>query len=118
MLQKPRPSTPTFFSLKELSVSILHGLVITAGMLLLYQYALAQSYGEGLTRSMVFIALLAANVCLTLVNRSFRQSIWTTIRYKNNLVPMIIGITVLLSVLIFLIPDVTSFFSLAQVNFS
>lgn len=118
LLQKPRPFTSTFFSLKELSVSILQGLVITAGMLLLYQYALAQSYDESLTRSMVFIALLAANVCLTLVNRSFRHSIWTTIRYQNNLVPMIIGITVLLSVLIFLIPDVTRFFNLAQVNFS
>ncbi|MDR6804814.1 Ca2+-transporting ATPase [Dyadobacter sp. BE34] len=116
LLQKPRPFTSTFFSLKELSVSILQGLVITAGMLLLYQYALAQSYDERLTRSMVFIALLAANVCLTLVNRSFRHSIWTTIRYKNNLVPMIIGITVVLSVLIFLIPDVTRFFSLAQVS--
>lgn len=102
LLQKPRPFTSTFFSLKELSVSILQGLVITAGMLLLYQYALVQSYDESLTRSMVFIALLAANVCLTLVNRSFRHSIRTTIRYKNNLVPMIIGITVLLSVLIFL----------------
>lgn len=117
LLQKPRPFTSTFFSLKELSVSILQGLVITAGMLLLYQYALARSYDENLTRSMVFIALLAANVCLTLVNRSFRHSIWTTIRYKNNLVPMIIGTTVVLSVLIFAIPDVTRFFSLAPVNF-
>ncbi|MET7257330.1 cation-translocating P-type ATPase [Dyadobacter fermentans] len=118
LLQKPRPFTSTFFSLKELSVSILQGLVITAGMLLLYQYALAQSYDESLTRSMVFIALLAANVCLTLVNRSFRHSIRTTIRYKNNLVPMIIGITILLSVLIFLVPDIARFFSLAQVNVS
>ncbi|PSL33813.1 cation-translocating P-type ATPase [Dyadobacter jiangsuensis] len=116
LLQKPRPFTSTFFSLKELSVSILQGLVITAGMLVLYQYALTQSYDENLARSMVFIALLAANVCLTLVNRSFRHSIWTTIRYKNNLVLLIIGITVVLSVLIFLIPDVTRFFSLAPVN--
>ena len=67
---------------------------------------------------MVFIGLLAANVCLTLVNRSFRHPIWKTIRYKNNLVPMIIGITVILSVLIFLIPGVTRFFSLERVNFS
>ncbi len=118
LLQKPRPFTSTFFSLKELSVSIVQGLAITAGMLLLYQYALTQSYSESLTRSMVFIGLLAANVCLTLVNRSFRHPIWKTIRYKNNLVPMIIGITVILSVLIFLIPGVTRFFSLERVNFS
>jgi len=118
LLQKPRPFTATFFSLKELSVSILQGVVITAGMLLLYQYAVMQSYDESLTRSMVFIGLLSANIFLTLINRSFSHSLFTTLRYKNNLVPMIIGITILLSVLIFVIPGVTRFFSLETVNVS
>jgi Ca2+-transporting ATPase len=116
LLQKPRPFTSTFFSFKELSVSIIQGLMITAGMLLIYQYAVSKGYDEQLTRSMVFIGLLSANIFLTLANRSFSHSIFTTLRYKNNLVPMIIGITVLLSVLIFIIPDVTRFFSLEPVN--
>jgi len=118
LLQKPRPFTSTFFSLKELSVSILQGLVITAGMLLLYQYAVMQAYNEAFTRSMVFIGLLSANIFLTLVNRSFSHSIFTTLRYKNNLVPMIIGTTILLSTLIFTIPGITRFFSLETVNLS
>ncbi len=118
LLQKPRPFTSTFFSLKELFVSILQGIVITAGMLLLYQYAVMHSYDEALTRSMVFIGLLAANIFLTLINRSFSHSIFTTLRYKNDLVPMIIGITILLSVLIFIIPGVNRFFSLQTVNLS
>ncbi len=116
LLQKPRPFTDTFFSLKELSVSILQGLMITAGMLLLYHYAVMKSYDEALTRSMVFIGLLAANIFLTLINRSFTHSVITTLRYKNNLVPMIIGITILLSVLIFILPGVNRFFSLELVN--
>jgi Ca2+-transporting ATPase len=116
LLQKPRPFTDTFFSLKELSVSILQGLMITAGMLLLYHYAVMKSYDEALTRSMVFIGLLAANIFLTLINRSFTHSVITTLRYKNNLVPMIIGITILLSVLIFILPGVNRFFSLEVVN--
>jgi Ca2+-transporting ATPase len=114
--QKPRALTSTFFSLKELSVSILQGLVITAGMLLIYQYALSRHYEENLTRSMVFIGLLSANIFLTLVNRSFRYSVFTTLRYKNNLVLMIISITVLLSVMIFTIPAVARFFSLDTVS--
>jgi Ca2+-transporting ATPase len=118
LLQKPRPFTSTFFSFKELSVSIIQGLMITAGMLLIYQYAVSKGYDEQLTRSMVFIGLLSANIFLTLINRSFRHSVFTTLRYKNNLVPMIIGITVLLSVLIFIIPDITRFFSLEPVNFT
>ena len=118
LLQKPRPFSSTFFSLKELSVSILQGVVITLGMLLLYQYAVMQSYDEALTRSMVFIGLLAANICLTLVNRSFTHSLFTTLRYKNNLVPIIIGITIVLSTLIFVIPPVTRFFSLEAITLS
>ncbi|WP_229216723.1 cation-translocating P-type ATPase [Dyadobacter sp. 3J3] len=116
LLQKPRPATSTFFNLKELSVSIVQGLVITIGMLLIYQFAVSNQYDESLTRSMVFIGLLSANVFLTLINRSFYYSVLTTLRYKNNLVTLIVGITVLLSVLIFVIPGVNRFFSLEAVN--
>lgn len=116
LLQKPRPFSATFFSLKELSVSMIQGLMITAGMLLLYQYAVMRSYNEALTRSMVFIGLLSANIFLTLINRSFTHSVFKTIRYKNKLVPMIIGITILLSILVFTIPGVNRFFSLSIVS--
>ena len=85
-------------------------------MLLLYQYAVMQSYDEALTRSMVFIELLAANIFLTLINRSLCHSVLTTLHYTNRLVPMIIGITALLSTLIFPIPSVTRFFSLGTLN--
>jgi len=116
LTQKPRPFTDTFFSLKELSVSILQGLVITSGMLIIYQYAVLNSFGEALTRSMIFAGLISANVTLTLVNRSFYYSVFTTLRYKNNLVTLIIGITIVLTALIFLIPGIAHFFSLSMPN--
>jgi Ca2+-transporting ATPase len=97
MAQKPRPFTSTFFNWHELTTSVIQGLAITAGTLLVYQYAVQQGLGEPRTRTMVFTVLVAANVFLTLVNRSFYYSIFTTIRYKNNLVPLIIGITLLIT---------------------
>ncbi|MBC7866473.1 MAG: HAD-IC family P-type ATPase, partial [Gloeobacteraceae cyanobacterium ES-bin-316] len=42
MQQKPRPFSTTFFNLKELATSILQGLIITAGTLTCYQYAVQQ----------------------------------------------------------------------------
>ena len=90
MTQKPRPFTTTFFNAKKLSTSILQGLMITAGTLLCYQYAVQQGFSEAHTRIMVFTTLIAANIFLTLVNRSFYYSIFTTMRYKNNLVLLII----------------------------
>ena len=105
MLQRPRPLNTTFFNWKELTTSIIQGLAITAATLLTYRYAISQGATEMLTRSMVFIGLISANVALTIVNRSFYYSLFTTIRYKNNLVLLIIITTMLLSaLLIYLTP--------------
>src|ERR1035437_8573544 len=61
MVQKPRPFTTSFFHWKELATSIIQGLLITAGTLSAYQYAVHQGYNEAITRTMVFCALIAAN---------------------------------------------------------
>jgi P-type Ca2+ transporter type 2C len=118
MLQKPRPFTTTFFNWKELATSILQGLVITAGTLTAYQYAVSQGYDEALTRTMVFTTLIAANIFLTLVNRSFYYSVFTTLAYKNNLVPLIIGITILISGLLLFVPPLTRFFQFERLSSS
>jgi Ca2+-transporting ATPase len=110
MEQKPSPLTFTFFNWKELSTSIVQGLAITAGTLFIYQYAVRHSYGEEETRTMVFITLITANIFLTLVNRSFYYSIFTTLRYKNSLVTVIIGATITLTTLLLYVPLFTNFF--------
>jgi Ca2+-transporting ATPase len=110
MVKDPRPFTTTFFKFRELVTSILQGLVITLGALLVYQYAVANGYTEATTRTMVFMVLIFANIFLTLVNRSFYYSILTTLKYKNRLVPLIIGITLILSLLLLYIPVFTRFF--------
>ena len=65
---------------------------------------------------MVFMVLISSNIFLTLVNRSFYYSIWTTLKYKNNLVPLIIGITVILSALLLFVPPLTRFFQFETLN--
>ncbi|WP_158976646.1 cation-translocating P-type ATPase [Cellulophaga sp. L1A9] len=117
MLQKPRLLTSTFFNIKELLTSIIQGLAITVGTLSIYQYALAQNNSEDTTRTMVFLVLIIANVCLTLINRSFYYSILTTLKYKNNLVPLIIAITLLITASLLFIPPLTSFFQFSRLSF-
>lgn len=113
MLQAPRPYSSTFFNGKELFTSILQGLAITAGTLSMYHYAVAQNFNEEMTRTMVFTTLITANIFLTLVNRSFFFSIFSTLRYKNNLVPLIIFSTVVITACLLFIPPLTTFFSFA-----
>ena len=118
MLQKPRPFTTTFFNWKELATSIIQGIVITAGTLCAYQYSVYQAFDEAHTRTMVFTVLIAANIFLTLVNRSFYYSIFTTLRYKNNMVLLIIAITIAITGLLLFVPPLTSFFEFKTLSIS
>lgn len=116
MSQKSRPFTTTFFNWKELSTSIIQGLVITLGTLFVYQYCVSLNYNEAMTRTMVFTCLVTANIFLTLSNRSFYYSIFTTIQYKNNLIPIITSITVIITALLLYLPPLTRFFELEHLN--
>tara|TARA_R110002074_G_scaffold167299_3_gene328345 strand:- start:17260 stop:19767 length:2508 start_codon:yes stop_codon:yes gene_type:complete len=110
MLKKPRPFSTTFFNYKELATSVLQGLAITLAALSVYQFSVSVGFSEPITRTMVFMVLIFANTFLTLVNRSFYYSIFTTLKYKNPLVPLIIGITLILSLILLYITPFTHFF--------
>jgi Ca2+-transporting ATPase len=117
MSQRPRPFTKTFFNFSELTASIVQGLTITLGALFIYQYSVTQLWSENTVRTMVFIVLVSANIFLTLINRSQHYSILKTLFYKNHLVPLIIGITIMMIVLILLIPQFCSFFEFEALSF-
>jgi Ca2+-transporting ATPase len=116
MLKMPRVLSKTFFNWKELNTSLIQGLLITAGSLSCYQYAVSQGFNEAITRTMVFTVLIAANIILTLVNRSFYYSIITTLPYKNNLVTLIIGSTITMTGLLIYIKPFADFFEFEQLN--
>ena len=119
MHQKPKLFTTTFFNWRELSISILQGLMITAGVLFIYQYSVFNQFDEASTRTMSFLVLMAANIFLTLINRSFYYSIFTTLRYKNNMILIIIFITIAILGLILFVKPLTDFFefnTLSPVN--
>lgn len=112
MNRPPRKAGASFLSLKQLTMSIIQGLMITAGCLSIGYYFMQQGDANDAVRSVIFITLLFSNVFLTLVNRSFVYSIFKTIRYKNNLVPLIIGITLTFMAMLIYIPFVRSLFKL------
>ncbi len=116
MIQKPRPFTYTFFNRRELATSILQGLAITTGTMIVYQYAIYEEFTEAITRTMVFTVLISANIFLTLVNRSFYYSIITTLNYKNNLVGLIISITIVISGLLLYVEPLSAFFDFERLS--
>ena len=118
MTQAPKNVNQTLFSFKDLSISIIQGVAIALGLLLCYQYGIQMAYNESMVRTLVFISLISANITLTLVNRSFYYSIWHTLKFKNNLVGIIISITVILSTLIIEEPHLAHIFEFTVPNFT
>jgi P-type Ca2+ transporter type 2C len=116
MSRKPKPFTSTFFNWKELSVSIIQGIIITIGTLSTYQYCVFHNYSEPQTRTMVFSVLIVANIFLTLINRSFYYSTLSTMKYKNKMVPLIILITVLLWGCMLFVKPLTVFFGFERLS--
>lgn len=117
MSQKPKALTNTFFNWKELSSSIVQGLVITLATLAIYQFSVQNGYNEMRTRTMTFTVLIAANIFLTLINRSAFYSVFTTLRYKNNMVLFIIITTITLVALMLYVPVLTKFFQFETLDF-
>jgi Ca2+-transporting ATPase len=118
MSENPRPFSNTFFNFKELLISIIQGIGITAGTLFGYQYSVQHGFDEPHTRTIVFTILITANIFLTLVNRSNYYSILKTILYKNNMVLMIIGITLSITALLLYVPFLNRFFEFERLQFS
>ena len=112
MRQPPRPVTYSFLNWREMGISFMQGLMITAGIMFMYQYSVSRGGSEEMTRTLVFMTLVLSNIFLTLVNRSFINSFIDSMRDKNPLVPAVIGITVSMLAMMLLIPFVRDFFHL------
>jgi Ca2+-transporting ATPase len=105
----------SLFSADELGLTILQGLAITVACLFVGYHAAA--HGDGAyVRACIFSTLVFANVFLTLVNRSFTQSIAKTIRMKNRLIPVVIFLSLALLAAILYLPFFNGVFNVVPLG--
>ena len=117
MNASPKNRRNSLFTRREVLISIAQGIAITTGVLVLYnRYMISHSIEE--TRTVVFTTLILSNVFLTFVNRSFTETIFYTIRQKNNLAPLLFIISCVFLALLHLSPFVRNLFELAPVSYS
>jgi Ca2+-transporting ATPase len=112
----PRDRSEGLFRNDELLISIVQGLIIAAGILILYYIFMNNGNTLSETRTIVFTALIISNIFLTFVNRSFTKTITKTIRYKNNLALPVIIISSLFLCAIILVPFVRNLFELSAIS--
>ncbi|NRT16782.1 Ca2+-transporting ATPase [Flavobacterium sp. 28A] len=118
MLQMPRHLGSTFLSLKEMAISIVQGIIITIGILFVYQLTVQNGGSENLTRTMVFTTLVFSNVILSLVNRSFYYSVFTSLKNKNNMMVFVNTITLIMLAMIIYITPIARFFEVEPLAFT
>jgi len=116
MQRVPRAGSASFLTLPQLSISIMQGLMITAGCLIIGYYYMQQGSSDTAVRTVIFTTLLSCNIFLTLVNRSFHFSVFTTLLYRNNLVPVIIAVTILFMAAFLYVPYARGIFRLQQLS--
>ena len=116
MLEKPRNRNTGLFTKDELLISIVQGITIAAGALILYWYFINNGATPEQTRTIVFTTLITGNVFLTFTNRSFTKTIYYTSRYKNSLAPFILIISACFLLLLHFVPAVQELFRLQPVT--
>jgi Ca2+-transporting ATPase len=116
MLSGPRSHKAGLFTHEEFFISIIQGVIITAGVLVLYYIFMVNGHSIKETRTIVFTTLILSNVFLTFVSRSFTKTIYYTSRYKNNLAPAIILVSAIFLSLLHFIPAIQNLFQLASVT--
>lgn len=116
MKKPPRALSDTFLNWRELMVSIIQGLVITAGILWMYQYSIDLGNDEPKTRALVFSTLIFANILLSFVNRSFYYSVFESLKNRNNLLLGISALVLLLLLMILYVRPVSEFFDVSSLT--
>ena len=82
----------------------------------MYYVASQQGQSEAAVRTLVFATLVISNILLTLVDRSFTQSVFRTLRVPNPVLWLMLGLTVGLLLATLLVPTAQRLFGFVPVS--
>ncbi|WP_041951885.1 cation-translocating P-type ATPase [Spirosoma spitsbergense] len=116
MKQPPRQLTDTFLAGRELYRSLAQGLGITLAVLGMYYVTMQRGDSITAVRTTVFTTLVLSNIVLTLVNRSFTQSVFQTIRVPNWMLWLMLGLTFGLLLATLFIPGARQLFGFSLIS--
>ena len=116
MHTQPRNRKLALFGTDELLISIVQGIIMTAGLMTLYYIYMNSGHSLEEIRTIVFNTLVMNNIFLTFVNRSFTENFTETIHYKNNLVIPVFVISVIFLACIYFVPAIKDIFGLTTIT--
>jgi len=118
MRRKPRPAKGRILTFPIMAMAMLQGAVIAAAVYAVVLVARAQGQDEASARTLSFVTLIVANLALIVVNRSWTEPFWLTLRRPNPTLWWLLGGAGVLLLAVVEAPGLQSLFSFAPVPWS
>ncbi|OPX63100.1 cation-translocating P-type ATPase [Methanoregula sp. PtaB.Bin085] len=115
MHRPPRRVDERLFTKRSILLSILQGTVVLMVVMGVYFMALARGFGEPETRTLAFTAIVFANLSLILTNRSWQETITSTIRTPNRALVWVFSLTLVCLALVLFVPALRELFRFGPV---
>ena len=115
MQRRPRQKDEGLFTQRNLVLSLLQGVVVLGVVLVVYAGALARGYGETEVRTLAFTTIVIANLSLILTNRSWSETIITSLRTQNKALIWVFSGTLVCLFLVLYIPVLRDLFRFGSV---
>jgi Ca2+-transporting ATPase len=116
MRRPPRNPGQRLFNGKTLGLSLLQGGIVLLVTFAVYWFGIYRGLEEGETRALSYITLIIANLLLILTNRSWSQSILTSLRSKNRALIWVMGGAVIFLIALLEVPFLRDLFSFDALN--
>jgi Ca2+-transporting ATPase len=118
MTRPPRKKDEGLFTRSTFMLCLLQGFVVLAVVLAVYMYAISRGLGEPEVRVMTFITIVIANLFLILTNRSWSETILSTLRSPNRALVLVFTGTLACLLLVVFIPALRELFRFGPVMLS
>ncbi len=115
MKRPPRKTDEGLFTRRTLALSLLQGAVVLGVVLIVYISALARGLGENEARTLTFTTIVIANLALILTNRSWSETIITTLRTPNRALGWVFAGTLCCLLLVLYVPTLQELFRFGDV---
>jgi Ca2+-transporting ATPase len=117
MDRPPRKKDAGIFTRRTLVLSLLQGFVVLAVVLAIYLTACARGLSDDEVRALTFTTIVVANLCLILTNRSWSETIVTSLRTPNRALLWVFAGTLVCLVLVLYVPVLQRLFHFGTLGF-
>jgi Ca2+-transporting ATPase len=116
MKRRPRSPSERLFSRRSLVASALQGIVASCMVLGVFEAALVLGETVAHARTLAFITLIVANLCLILSNRSWDRSLFASLAVPNSALFWVLGSALAVLGLVVNVPVLRGLFHFAPMS--